>query len=56
MHRPTRQHQNLVAKITLKKTRNQKKKPGRKAKRWSKWIAAYAPLTAGAASAAEATG
>jgi hypothetical protein len=52
MHRPTRQHQNLVAKVTTKKARSHKKKPGRKTKRWNKWIAAYAPLAAGAAEAA----
>ena len=55
MHRPTRQHQHLTAKVEAKKTRSQsqKKKPGRKAKQWSKWLAQYAPLVAGAAPAAD---
>jgi hypothetical protein len=47
MHRPTRQHQNLVAKVAEKRNRSQKKKPGRKAKKWNKWIAQYAPLAQG---------
>ncbi len=53
MNRPARQHQHLVAKLEAKKARTIKKKPGRKAKQWAKWIAAYAPLAAGAEASAE---
>jgi hypothetical protein len=42
MHRPTRQHNDLTAKLERKLT--QSKKPGKKAKRWKKWIESYAKL------------
>ncbi|WP_437567260.1 hypothetical protein [Sorangium sp. So ce542] len=56
MHRPTRQHQHLTLKVTQKQERSSQssRKPGRKAKRWNKFLAQYAPLVAGAEMAAPA--
>jgi len=47
MHRPSRQHQHLLEKISLKESRGQQqeRKPGKRAKQWKKWVAQYAPLT-----------
>ncbi len=42
MHRPTRQHRNLAAKIEKKTARSPK--PGKKAKRWKKWAETYQGL------------
>jgi hypothetical protein len=42
MHRPTRQHRNLEAKIEQKLS--QSRSPGKKAKRWKKAIEAYGAL------------
>jgi len=58
MHRPTRQHEHLTAKVEGKKARSAKneKKPGRKTKKWNKWLAQYAPLVAGADAGASAAG
>jgi hypothetical protein len=53
MHRPTRLHQHLVSKVAEKQARNTKKKPGRKTKAWSKWVALYAPLAQGAEASSE---
>ncbi|WP_438014465.1 hypothetical protein WMF18_26660 [Sorangium sp. So ce315] len=54
MHRPTRQHQHLTIKVTQKQERSTQssRKPGRKTKRWNKFLAQYAPLVAGAETAA----
>lgn len=52
MHRPTRQHRNLLAKIENKTARSRNR--GKKAKRWSKWAAEYkALITEGANTASE---
>lgn len=55
MHRPTRQHQHLVQKVAQKQALSaaRSRKPGRKTKRWNKWVAQYAPLVAGAETSAE---
>ncbi len=42
MHRPTRQHANLIAKIEEKKTKS--RKSGKKAKRLAKWAEEYKEL------------
>lgn len=39
MHRPTRQHKNLLQKIEKKVARS--RKSGKKAKRWKKWAEEY---------------
>ncbi len=39
MHRPTRQHKNLLQKIEEKVARS--RKSGKKAKRWKKWAEEY---------------
>lgn len=56
MQRPTRQHQHLTLKVTQKQERSTQssRKPGRKHKRWSKFLSQYAPLVAGAETAASA--
>ncbi|WP_437670540.1 hypothetical protein [Sorangium sp. So ce131] len=56
MHRPTRQHQHLTEKLAQKQQRSAQssRKPGRKTKRWGKWLTQYAPLVAGAEAAAPA--
>ncbi|WP_437586334.1 hypothetical protein [Sorangium sp. So ce1000] len=56
MHRPTRQHEHLTLKVTQKQDRSTQssRKPGRKHKRWTKFLAQYAPLVAGAEAAATA--
>ncbi|AUX24574.1 uncharacterized protein SOCEGT47_051120 [Sorangium cellulosum] len=56
MHRPTRQHQHLTIKVAQKQERSARssRKPGRKTKRWNKWLTEYAPLVAGAEAAATA--
>ena len=55
MHRPTRQHQNLLEKIAAKESRAKRheRKPGKRAKQWSKWVKTYEPLTQGGAGATE---
>ena len=45
MHRPTRQHRNLVAKIERKSTR--RRTDGKKARRWKKWAEQYKNLCEG---------
>lgn len=40
MNRPTRQLNNLLEKVAAKETRSDKK-PGKRAKRWRKWIESY---------------
>jgi hypothetical protein len=47
MHRPTRQHRNLVAKLERKAKRSRRR--GEKAKRWAKWVEGYKKLCEGAA-------
>jgi hypothetical protein len=47
MHRPTRQHKNLTAKIEAKGKRSRRR--GEKAKRWQKWAEGYKKLCEGAA-------
>ncbi len=42
MHRPTRQHRNLAAKVAQKSTIS--RKSGNKAKRWKKWLETYQGL------------
>jgi hypothetical protein len=42
MHRPTRQHANLLKKIEEKKARSRKR--GKKVKRWAKWAETYKEL------------
>ncbi len=56
MYRPTRQHQHLTLKVAQKQERSAQssRKPGRKTKRWSKFLAQYAPVVAGAETAAPA--
>ena len=56
MHRPTRQHQHLTLKVTQKQERSTQssRKPGRKTKRWSKFLTQYATLIPGAEAAAPA--
>ncbi|WP_437792138.1 hypothetical protein [Sorangium sp. So ce693] len=56
MHRPTRQHQHLTLKVTQKQERSAQssRKPGRKHKRWGKFLTQYAPLVAGAETTASA--
>jgi hypothetical protein len=43
MKRPTRQRNHLVEKVALKQSRTTAKnrKPGKRAKRWRKWIESY---------------
>jgi hypothetical protein len=50
MNRPTRQHRHLSEKVASKIGRSHKK-PGKRAKRWKKWLERYQPLVAGAAAA-----
>ena len=45
MHRPTRQHGNLLKKIETKKARSRLK--GKKAKRLAKWVESYKGLCEG---------
>lgn len=45
MHRPSRQHQHLLAKIAEKEARSLKK-PGKRTKRWRTWAARYKELAA----------
>ena len=47
MHRPTRQHKNLLQKIEKKVARS--RKSGKKAKRWKKWAETYKGNVEGAA-------
>jgi len=47
MHRPTRQHRNLQAKLTRKLESS--RRVGRKARRWKKWVSSYQPLSQDAA-------
>lgn len=44
MHRPTRQHQNLAAKLALKQERS--RVSGKKARRWKKSVEKYQSLVA----------
>jgi hypothetical protein len=46
MDRPKRQHAHLAEKIGEKKSRSHKK-PGKRAKRWTKWLTHYQPLVDG---------
>ncbi|MEZ4447364.1 MAG: hypothetical protein R3B72_50275 [Polyangiaceae bacterium] len=42
MHRPTRKHKHLLAKIERKQAKDRPR--GKKAKRWTKWAEAYKGL------------
>jgi hypothetical protein len=44
MDRPKRQLTHLAEKVALKQSRSLKK-PGKRTKRWRKWIERYKPLT-----------
>jgi hypothetical protein len=44
MNRPTHKFDSLIEKIAEKESRSHKK-PGKRTKRWRKWVAAYKPLT-----------
>ena len=44
MNRPERQRAHVLEKISLKQSISLKK-PGKRTKRWRKWVAAYKPLT-----------
>jgi hypothetical protein len=44
MNRPTHKFENLLEKIAEKESRSHKK-PGKRTKRWRKWVSAYKPLT-----------
>ena len=48
MNRPSRQHNHLVEKVSLKESRSLKK-PGKRTKRWRKWIERYKELAGKAA-------
>jgi len=43
MQRPTRQRQHLLEKVAEKSARSHKKKPGKRTKRWKKWLEQYKP-------------
>jgi len=48
MHRPTRQFKHLIEKVAAKDAIAEAinhKKPGRRTKRWRKWVEAYRPLS-----------
>jgi hypothetical protein len=46
MYRPERQRNNLVQKVAEKESRSHKK-PGRRTKRWRKWLERYKGIAAG---------
>jgi hypothetical protein len=50
MNRPERQRNHLLEKVALKETRSHKK-PGKRTKRWRKWLEAHKPAEAGAGAA-----
>ena len=50
MNRPTRQHTHLTEKVASKKSISLRK-PGKRTKRWQKWLEKYKPLVEGAAPA-----
>jgi len=47
MHRPSRQHQHLLAKIALKESRanSKNRSAGSRLKQWKKWAEKYKDLT-----------
>ena len=49
MERPKRQYKLLEEKVALKQSVSHKK-PGKRTKRWRKWLERYKPLTEGTAS------
>ena len=49
MNRPTRKRTHLLEKISLKESQSHKK-PGKRTKRWKKWIEQYKPAEPAAAS------
>ena len=50
MNRPSRQHKHLTEKVAAKESISLRK-PGKRTKRWKKWLAQYKPLAEGAAPA-----
>ena len=48
MNRPTRQHAHLTEKVASKESISLRK-PGKRTKRWRKWLEKYKALTGGAA-------